>query len=79
MVNPLILGKDWKKKLLACKKTNDDNMIKADIFIMKEFGYTKEELDNLYIPTYFCINQVLKEAYDKSQTPKKSIRGFRKR
>ena len=63
MVNPLSeFGISTGKK-----KLSEDELIRMDVLFMKEFGYTPQELDEIPIPTWLCMCEVLNKEYKKEK------------
>ena len=67
-MNPLFLEK------FKGKKSQEDNIIQGLYVVMKEFGYTLEELKSLPVPTLMTIFKEMekeaKEMNKKTKTPR---------
>jgi len=65
---------DLRKSILGSKpkKDDEDNLIEKLYIIMKEFGYTIEEVRSLPIPTFkYLIHLMIEESKDYNKSLKK--------
>jgi len=66
--------KDIVGQLPLGKSSPESNLVSNVVFVMKEFGYTVEEMRNMPLPSFITVLEVLQKENERQEREMKKTR-----